>query len=378
VPARIHKLVYSTTAPVCQSDPIEKQWEDTQAWIAAGKPARLIDTSGDNLFEEDFSDGLAEDLSLLDDLVGGEVDADRFYVGPSKATDRQPVVATSASPEIVNSPKEKRRVSIFRDALFMQQLQASLARSDAGTSDATLVSRLPLLVHPLNSSIFNRASKHEPWWTRLNSGKPLPKPARQFRAPAEWRDVSDTLHVHYLHLALTTLGPVYAFTSRLSDSVEARARVEPNALSWLTARITQRLRTVLGQSVQFYCVLEQDETKRLHLHGEFTLGSDNDDGGNMKVRRRLVLVRKALRLAGGEWKKSRQFQAKVRANPDAGWAGYISKDSHLYGSIVRPYLKLVGSQYAPSFEGNQITRTALLGKAAAKVYAQHRELVLTT
>ncbi len=120
-------------------------------------------------------------------------------------------------------------------------------------------------------------------------------------------------------------------------------------------------------------VLEQDDRRELHLHGEFNITGPNSP----TVKRDRAKARKALRLAGGEWPKGRQFQAKVpHAAPDSGWPGYLSKHFAFSGPIVRPWLTSVGSNYAPSFNGDQVSRTRLLAKMAAKIYAEHREFVM--
>lgn len=275
--------------------------------------------------------------------------------------------------EIVKSVKQNRRVSIYRDAEFMRCLQALNTLKRTGLLDVTSVSRDSSLLYPLNDSIFARRSKREPWWLNLNGGEPHAKPARQYRVPADWRDVSDTLHVHYLHLALTVLGPVHTFSLRLDGPVEAQALSKPDALGWLSRRIARRLKAALGHLVECYCVLEQDDDGKLHLHGEFNITGPNSNS----VKRDRAKARKALRLAGGEWPKARQFQAKVPAEaPDSGWAGYLSKEFAFFGPIVRPYLTSVGCIFAPGFNGDQVSRTEILGALAEKIYNEHRELVM--
>jgi hypothetical protein len=279
--------------------------------------------------------------------------------------------------EIVKSVKRNRRVSVFRDAAYMRALQGLNEHGRAGLSPSTSVSRpsplTPFLIYPLDDAIFERRSKQEPWWLRLNGGEPLPKPARQFRTPADWRDVSDTLHIHYLHLALETLGPVHGFTLRLDDAVEAQAAAQPDALGWLGRRIARRLQAALGRSVQCYCVLEQDDRRKLHVHGEMGVTDPN----GIAVKRDRAKARKALRLAGGEWPTLRQFQARVPTEaPDSGWSGYLAKDFAFFGPIVRPWLNTVGSSYAPGFSGDQISRTKILGALAESIYNEHRELVM--
>jgi hypothetical protein len=275
--------------------------------------------------------------------------------------------------EIVKSVKQNRRVSVYRDAEFMRCLQGLSARKRMGLLAPTSVSRDSSLLYPLNDSIFVRRSKREPWWLNLNGGEPHAKPARQYRSPADWRDVSDTLHVHYLHLALTVLGPVHSFSLRLDGPVEAQALSKPDALGWLSPRIARRLKAALGRLIECYCVLEQDDDGEIHLHGAFNITGPN----STSVKRDRAKARKALRLAGGEWPKARQFQADVpHAAPDSGWPGYLSKEFAFFGPIVRPYLTSVGSNYAPGFNGDQVSRTEVLGALAEKIYNERRELVM--
>lgn len=294
---------------------------------------------------------------------------------PVKVTTSTTSDRSTRFPQIVKSVRGKRVANVYRDAAFMRDLQGLLVLSDVGTLDPSSVSALPLLTYPLDTTIFDRRSKQDPWWLIFNGGQPHPKPARQFRKPAAWRDVSDTLHVHYLHLGLKALGPVHGFTLLLSHAVEAQARAEPDALGWLTARIKRHLKDSLGRSVEFYCVAEEDDASRLHLHGEFNIV----DPDAVRVDRTRVKVRKALRLAGGEWpkEKGRQRQAQVKADaPDAGWSGYLAKDFAYYGPIVRPMLTAYSSNYAPGFKGDQVSRTKGLGEIAGKIYGEHRALVV--
>jgi hypothetical protein len=111
----------------------------------------------------------------------------------------------------------------------------------------------------------------------------------------------------------------------------------------------------------------------LHVHGEFNITRPD----STTVKRDRAKARKALRLAGGEWPTHRQFQAYVPPEaPDSGWAGYLSKDFAFCGPIVRPWLSALGSNYASGFNGDQVSRTRLLGKIAGKIYNEHRETVM--
>ena len=357
----------------------------------------ILAAIGDGMTDEDEAavDMLAEQIAVAIDAPVNVGCQDVILVKPPSPPIVIPVnpaptvvvnsvnVLSSASsdwsvrlPKIVKSLKNKRPVSVYRDTAFMRDLQGLLALRDAGTLDPSSVSRLSSLTHPLDRTIFDRFSKHPPWWLWLNGGEPLVKPARQFKTPPAWRDVSDTLRLHYFHLALKTLGPVHGFTLRLSHAVEAQARSKGDALGWLTARVARRLKDSLGRPVEVYIVAEEDEAGRLHLHGEFNIVGPEE----LRVDRVCVKVRKALRLAGGEWpkaSKARQRQCEVKAaSPDAGWSGYLAKDFAFFGPIVRPMLEFYGSSYAPGFKGDQVSRTKKLGEIAGKIYSEHRALVM--
>ncbi|QDM27562.1 hypothetical protein FNL56_16615 [Tardiphaga sp. vice304] len=213
--------------------------------------------------------------------------------------------------------------------------------------------------------MFKRRSKQAPWWKSLNGGEPLSKPARQYKKPAAWRDITDTLHVHYLHLALTTMGPVYSFSLNLRSDIEVRALAQPASLDWLRRRLVRRLTTLLGRPVALYVVAEEEgHRRRLHLHGEMQVNADE-----------VVTARDALRLAGGEWDQARQHQSHTQCDPDSGWAGYVAKEFWRFGPIVRPWLTALNSSYRVRFNGGQVSRTMLLGGLAGKIYREHRALI---
>lgn len=119
--------------------------------------------------------------------------------------------------------------------------------------------------------------------------------------------------------------------------------------------------------MQGYIVAEEDpQNHRLHLHGEIQISAEEAEK-----------ARKALGLAGGEWDDVRQYQSHTEFAPDAGWAGYVSKDSWRFGPIVRPWLTMVNSSYRVRFNGDQISRTAMLAAVAKRAYQEHRALILS-
>lgn len=62
-------------------------------------------------------------------------------------------------------------------------------------------------------------------------------------------------------------------------------------------------------------MLELSKTDRLHCHGEFQAAPHE-----------LAAVRKALRLAGGEWDQVCQHQAHTKFYASIVWANYSAKD----------------------------------------------------
>jgi hypothetical protein len=202
-----------------------------------------------------------------------------------------------------------------------------------------------------------------PWWHHPFSASP----ARSYRVPAQWRDTSDILRVHYLHLALAELGPVYSFSLNLHPDVEAKARVQKASLDWIHRRMARRLDQALGRKVEFFPVLEEtpNRTRRLHLHGELQVSPEE-----------VKAARKALRLAGGEWEEVRQHQAHTDEMPDEGWAGYIAKDFWKFGPHVRRWTSVApGSLTGTRIQGSIYSSTLLLGRLSAKTYEAHRRIV---
>lgn len=259
--------------------------------------------------------------------------------------------------------KQKRYSSRYRDAKTIRQIR-TLQEMPALAGDATLlVSKAlfsPPSLPPYKLAIF------KPWWHE-SMLPPLLSPARQYRTPAPWRDVSDEMKVTFRHLALKTFGPVYAITLNLSDEVEALARSQDYPLGWLRDRVSYHLKEALGRSVQFHLVAEEAKLgRRLHIHGEMQI--------TLPERRK---ARPALRKAGGavpEEFKSKQL--RIRPNPDAGWLNYLTTDL-MKVSFSRNVLPKYGIKPTITFAGNAICYTDLLNAKAAEIYEQHRQLIRT-
>jgi hypothetical protein len=299
----------------------------------------------------------------------------------------------------MNRPKRKadkttnrtRVISPYRDARFMRDFEASLADRSSHSLDPTSVCKVPMIypsipaptLNPLEASKRVKKpapiplsamaspspsgspgrvrSKVAPWW---RGGFYLNEPLRRFRNPAQWRDTSDILRCHYAHMSLLELGPVHSFTVRLRDDIEAKARQQPSPLVWLQQRIKSELRKVLDRPVQFLLVIEE-EKRRLHCHGEFQVSANE-----------VTAARAALRKACGPWKKAPQHQTKTEADPDDGWAGYVSKDFWKTTPGMRAALAPFKTNIKVTFPGSALSITAGLNARATALYAKHRALVI--
>jgi hypothetical protein len=258
--------------------------------------------------------------------------------------------------QIDNPVNETRPVSSFRDARTMRQIRTLHENPDLA-GDTTLLVTKPL---------FTRTYEQKPWWDTFPSS--LPSPARQYRTPAPWRDVSDLIKITFRHVALKTLGPVYSLSLRLSNDVEAAARAEAYPLGWLHRRISLELQGALGRSVEFHLVAEEDASRRLHLHGEIQIAPHESAD-----------ARGALKRAGGEWDaEASNRQLHMRSEPDAGWMNYLTLDLWRI-SYTRDFLPRYSSprsSYAISFNGGAISSTKLPGQKSAELYTAHRRLIL--
>lgn len=101
--------------------------------------------------------------------------------------------------------------------------------------------------------------------------------------------------------------------------------------------------------------------QRLHIHGE--IGVEN-------VPAVLKQVRKALRLACGEWQHTRQHQVKMRPNPGVWWPNYVSKDA----IFMKPRSLPCGPKRPIS--GEWFAATNGLRSRTNKLYTECRQHVL--
>jgi hypothetical protein len=284
-----------------------------------------------------------------------------------------------APPNAANDKKVKlnRRKSIFRDARFKRDCHA-LKRADEAPvthnssvcsevcSEVHLSEPLRVLRHSILLSTkgskgqdgYRRRSRISPWYERR-----VAPPLRAHYLPAEWRDATDILQLEYFHQALTEQGSVYCFSANLSPGIEAEAKSRPSACDWLRRRLAYHLNAGLSRTVEFFLVLEENDDRRLHIHGEFAVSEDE-----------VKLARACLRRACGEWKTTRQHQVKTKPDPDYGWVSYIGKDLRKLTPFMRNLLK--GSRQAVQFDGSAISVTRQVTRRAKELYDGDRAAVI--
>lgn len=274
--------------------------------------------------------------------------------------------------------------SPYRDARFRQRFQGVERSGDAGTGARTSVTDVVRsspptptpAQQPRNATTNTPApaadtpaatetltdkeqARTKRFWSHYGADTPfLP----QHTTPAPWRDLSDVARLEQFHYAVASFGPATAFTLNLSPEVEAQVRKEPKAAKWISARIARRLSEALGRKVDFWFAFEITEghRQRLHLHGEIAGLEDND----------YPAVRKALRLAGGEWKQVRQHQAHLEP-ASVVWANYAAKHSF----NVRPHKGRFSTLPRP-ISGDWYFATNGLRSTAKEIYTTRRAEVL--
>lgn len=242
----------------------------------------------------------------------------------------------------------KRRRSVFHDAGLVLALSCLAAGGSGATSVKGLVKDLAR-----DMSLRLLPEKALRFWRRYDVPHwSLPS---RYRTPAQWRDISDALRLVYYHHAITSMGETLSFSLRLRDDVETKARLQASPCDWLYRRISYELKAQFGRRVELALALEDDDKRRLHLHGTACVSPSN-----------AKKVRKALRRAGGEWPAARQFQVGSSVSPDCGWATYMTKHHDLMTPRVRNMLEHYGSTLAPTFSGRWFA-TSLIVKQRAKV-----------
>jgi hypothetical protein len=169
--------------------------------------------------------------------------------------------------------------------------------------------------------------------------------------------------VDFYHWALAELRDVWTFTLRLRDDVEAEARSRDDGCDWLRRRVARNLRAGLSRNVHLFGVFEEDDNRRLHLHGEFNV-NDNE----------IERAKKCLREAGGVWTKARQHQAKTHPyRPDEGWASYVGKNLYKATPFLRSYFGRYGSpDLLVSYRGDPLFASREIGRRAKALFNRVR------
>lgn len=342
-------------------------------------PTEPADASDDDLLSDLIRNPAVDPEGTIDEIMkalGDDVPKAEDDGEVDSSANPQPVqVDNSANPnptQVDNSTKKSRPVSLLRDAAFLRAVEGLFAsgipQNQAGTS---VIESFPIppsdppISHPSVSPTVPDPShaRLSPWWHRLQAPSP-----RSHRGPAEWRDTSDQLRVLYRHLALKTFGAVHTINVNLHPDIEALCRRQPDQAGWFQARVVRRLCQQLGRSPEFHLTMEEGDQHRLHFHGEIQCSADEAES-----------VRKALRLASGEWDEARQHQTKTAADPDQGWASYIADDIWRvrFTRSFMPRFRDARSSSAITFTGATISTTKLLGQRAIELHAQHRAWLMS-
>ncbi|MES0167826.1 hypothetical protein NKJ87_17830 [Mesorhizobium sp. M0027] len=278
-----------------------------------------------------------------------------------------PIVTTGLNECGDKKVNRKHLKSPYRDASFrhaFQGLDALEELEDSGATSVTVSLPLPDTPAPYVRETLSPESsaRHERFWQPYNVHTGL----SVHDVPAVWRDLSDLSTLEWFHHSLRHTGPVHAFTLNLSPAIDQLARSKPSAVKWLSRRIALQLKLALGRPVDFWFAVEVTETgqpRRLHCHGELQIAPSDS-----------VCVRKALRIAGGEWKGSRQFQADTRADPEVVWSHYVLGLSVLSGVV--PYRGRFKNLRRP-INGDWLTATNAVRSGARSLYTGRRAQVLS-
>lgn len=291
------------------------------------------------------------------------------------------------------SAKPKRYVSAFRDAMLFRAIRDFYDREPVGSARSLLVystalspsssSLAPSSPSPslsptsaeeaMRDALSWRRRGHEPWFTSIDSGQPLPPPARQYRAPAAWRDLSDEALCTLWHVALKASGPTYGFTLNLSPEIEEAARAQPSPVSWLQKRIASKLKDALDRTVEFHMALDEAQRgHRLHIHGEMGVTPGE-----------LEAAKAALRRAGGKWDAgAAQKQVDTVSDPDFGWANYMATKCWRIratrgrtGQGVDLSDRALVPDSLVTFSGDQLACTQRLNAFARALYEAQTKLV---
>jgi len=293
---------------------------------------------------------------------------------------------TSPPAPIVPKGKKSKRVklsghkSVARAAAFMQEISAfggpETISLPAGTS--VTAHTLPLPTYSSCSTLSatgvshlktsGRAPVWPLWWRTFIRSNPTLFPL--ICKPLTWNEAPLILKLEFYYWALRRFGRVYTFSLNLHPDLEAKAKAQPKPCDWLNRRISRWLEQVLGRKVMLVIVCEEElvetrphvviaEDRRLHLHGMFII-TDNE----------LIPARKALRMAGVEQPKTRQYQAHTHPNePDAGWSSYIGKELWRTSPVLRKWL---GRGYLTDYPDTPLYASAEVARVGRKLFGACR------
>jgi hypothetical protein len=194
--------------------------------------------------------------------------------------------------------------------------------------------------------------------------------------PNQWRDLSEGLRGLSYHAALASNPDTRGFTLRLSKAVETAARAQgKHCLSWLHDRAVLNLRRALAGfsvgPVPFWFAIEETDSGpfayrgELHIHGEIAFAAIHEP-----------MVRKALRVAGGDWERVGRGHAPLRfeAKPDFRWAGYclkaVQKASPERRRLMRHWTGC--EKQLAGFTGKAVTASSDLRVCASLLYSAAR------
>lgn len=151
-------------------------------------------------------------------------------------------------------------------------------------------------------------------------------------------------------------------TLDLGDKVREEAHFKgPQAKRYLASRLSHYLGNALGRVPQFWFVLEEPNPSErdMHLHGGIGCNAEE-----------VKAVRKALKLAGGEWRPcGARYQALLVADPDHDWVNYAFKEPTLFARSYRRRFE------GPSWRDDPLMITRGLKLQARALYERARRQV---
>lgn len=189
--------------------------------------------------------------------------------------------------------------------------------------------------------------------------------------PAAWRDLTDQVKAVFYHFAIRARGTSYRFDLNLSPEIAAAAKGKgEQACEYIRRKVALALKKALGTSPEFVLALEEDGSRRLHVHGTMSIPEDHREA-----------ARDALKKAGGEWDgEGGQFQVNMRPqqiDPDLRGGTYVVKNMVWSTPKMRTFLEKIGdTKRMPVFKGRALTVTRGVRRDAEEIYGAARKLVI--